>query len=53
MYVCMYVCNVMLACFDLHTTLNKPAEREISFSNKATLSQSELIQMLFISYGAC
>ena len=37
-----------LACFDLHTTLNKPTERELSLSNKATLSQSEPIQMLFI-----
>ena len=43
---------VTLACFDLHTMLNKPTEREISLTNKATLSQSELIQMLFIGYGA-
>ena len=44
---------VTLGSFDLHTTLNKPTEREISLSNKATLSQSEPIQMLFISDGAC
>ena len=34
--------------------LNKPIlECEISFGNKATLTQSELIQMLFISYNVC
>jgi hypothetical protein len=38
--------------FDLHTTPNEPIEREISLSNKATLSQSELIRMFFISYDA-
>ena len=37
----------------LHTTLNKPMEREISLSNKALLSQSDLIRMFFISYDPC
>ena len=32
---------------------NKPIERKISLSNKATLSQSELIQTFFISFYAC
>ena len=39
--------------FTLHSTLNEPIEREISLSNKPTLSQSDLIRMFFISYDAC
>ena len=39
--------------FGWHTTPNEPIECEISPSNKATLSQSELIQMFFISNDAC
>ena len=39
--------------FILHTTLNEPIGHEISLSNKATLSHSDLIWMFFISYDAC
>ena len=37
----------------LHTMQNKPLEHEISLGNKATLSQSELIQMYFTCFDAC
>ena len=36
--------------FILHTMPNKPIEGEISLSNKATLSQSDLIQTFFIIF---
>ena len=46
----MNVNNPLCSLFILHTTLNEPPEREISLSNKATLNQSDLIWMFFISY---
>ena len=39
--------------FTFHTKLSEPIEREISLSNKSTLSQSDLIGMFFISYDVC
>lgn len=44
------LCNNL---FILHTILKVPIECEISCSNKAILSQSDLNQMFFISYDAC
>ena len=41
---------MLCSLFIFHTTLNEPIECEISLSNKASLSQSDLIQMFFISY---
>ena len=39
--------------FFLPTMPHKPIEREIQLGNKATLNQSDLVWMVFISYNAC
>ena len=49
----MIVNNPLCSLFILHTAQNESIEREISLSNKATLNQSDLICIFFISYNAC